>query len=74
MTELAAPERGDGGDRQVLQEDEQGCIDERADTIRHGKLCCVEITIDPMNGKIGRRQLMERQRGEAAEQGANTAP
>ena len=37
---------------------------ETEDTIREGRLCCVEITIDHMTGKIGRRLLLERQREE----------
>lgn len=41
----------------------QDCIEETEDTIRRGTLCCVEITIDHMTGKIGRELLMERQRG-----------
>ena len=36
---------------------------ETEDTIRSGTLCCVEITIDHMTGKIGREILLERQRG-----------
>ena len=35
---------------------------ETEDTIREGRLCCVEITIDHMTGKIGRQVLQERQR------------
>lgn len=33
---------------------------ETEDTIRRGTLCCVEITIDHMTGKIGREILKER--------------
>ena len=40
-------------------------MEETEDTIRRGTLCCVEITIDHMTGKIGRELLMERQRGQA---------
>ena len=39
-------------------------MQETEDTIREGRLCCVEITIDHMTGKIGRRLLLERQREE----------
>lgn len=39
-------------------------MEETEDTIRRGTLCCVEITIDHMTGKIGRMLLMERQKGE----------
>ncbi|MBE5775071.1 MAG: 5-nitroimidazole antibiotic resistance protein [Clostridiales bacterium] len=46
---------------------EQGCAEETEDTIRRGTLCCVEITIDHMTGKIARELLVERRRGEAAE-------
>ena len=42
---------------------EQDCLEETEDTIRRGTLCCVEITIDHMTGKIGRELLMERQNG-----------
>lgn len=35
---------------------------ETEDTIREGRLCCVEITIDHMTGKIGRELLLERRR------------
>ena len=35
-------------------------MQETEDTIRSGSLCCVEITIDHMTGKIGRQILMER--------------
>ena len=38
-------------------------MEETEDTIRRGTLCCVEITIDHMTGKIGRMLLMERQGG-----------
>ena len=34
---------------------------ETEDTIREGRLCCVEITIDHMTGKIGRMLMQERQ-------------
>ncbi len=37
-------------------------MQETEDTIRNGTLCCVEITIDHMTGKIGRQLLLERQR------------
>lgn len=37
-------------------------MQETEDTIRGGRLCCVEITIDHMTGKIGRQLLLERQR------------
>jgi len=37
---------------------------ETEDTIREGRLCCVEITIEHMTGKIGRQLLMERRREE----------
>ena len=37
-------------------------MQETEDTIREGRLCCVEITIDHMTGKIGRQLLLERQR------------
>ena len=40
-------------------------MQETEDTIRAGSLCCVEITIDHMTGKIGRELLLERQRAEA---------
>ena len=33
---------------------------ETEETILHHTLCCVEITIDPMTGKIGRQVLIER--------------
>ena len=39
-------------------------MQETEDTIRDGRLCCVEITIDHMTGKIGRQLLLERQREE----------
>ena len=39
-------------------------MQETEDTIREGRLCCVEITIDHMTGKIGRQLLLERQREE----------
>ena len=38
-------------------------MQETEDTMRMGTLCCVEITIDHMTGKIGRELLMERQGG-----------
>ena len=41
-------------------------MQETEDTIREGRLCCVEITIDHMTGKIGRELLLERQREEKA--------
>ena len=34
---------------------------ETEDTIRAGHLCCVEITIDHMTGKVGRQVLLERE-------------
>ena len=37
-------------------------MQETEDTIRAGALCCVEITIDHMTGKIGLELLKERQR------------
>lgn len=40
---------------------------ETEDTIRAGRLCCVEITIDHLTGKIGRQVLLERRREGAAE-------
>ena len=39
-------------------------MQETEDTIREGRLCCVEITIEHMTGKIGRELLMERRRME----------
>ena len=42
-------------------------MQETEDTIRAGTLCCVEITIDHMTGKIGRQLMLERQRMETAE-------
>ena len=39
-------------------------MQETEDTIREGRLCCVEITIDHMTGKIGLQQLLERQQEE----------
>ena len=42
-------------------------MQETEDTIREGRLCCVEITIDHMTGKIGLQLLMERQREEKDE-------
>jgi len=42
-------------------------MQETEETIRAGRLCCVEITIDHMTGKIGRQLLLERQGREAAE-------
>ena len=36
-------------------------MQETEDTIRMGTLCCVEITIDHMTGKIGRMLMQERQ-------------
>ena len=42
-------------------------MQETEDTIRAGRLCCVEITIEHMTGKIGLELLKERRRGEAAE-------
>ena len=36
-------------------------MEETEDTIRRGTLCCVEITIDHMTGKIGRQVMLERQ-------------
>lgn len=38
---------------------------ETEDTIRRGTLCCVEITIDHMTGKIGKELLLERRKNEA---------
>ena len=37
-------------------------MQETEETIRKGTLCCVEITIDHMTGKIGRMVLEERQK------------
>jgi len=34
---------------------------ETEDTIREGRLCCIEMSIDHMTGKIGREILLERQ-------------
>ena len=42
-------------------------MQETQDTMREGRLCCVEITIDHMTGKIGRQLLMERQQEEKSE-------
>ena len=42
-------------------------MQETEDTIRAGRLCCVEIIIEHMTGKIGLELLKERRRGEAAE-------
>ena len=39
-------------------------MQETEDTIREGRLCCVEIMIDHMTGKIGRQLLLERQQEE----------
>lgn len=38
-------------------------MQETEETIRAGRLCCVEITIDHLTGKIGLEVLRERQRG-----------
>ena len=35
-------------------------MEETEDTIRRGTLCCVEITIDHMTGKIGKEVMKER--------------
>ena len=35
-------------------------MEETGDTIRRGTLCCVEIEIDHMTGKIGRELMKER--------------
>ena len=35
---------------------------ETEETIRAGRLCCIEMKIDHMTGKIGRQVLLERQR------------
>ena len=35
---------------------------ETEDTIRRGTLCCVEITVDHLTGKIGRQVLLERRK------------
>ena len=43
-------------------------MQETEDTIRSGSLCCVEITIDHMTGKIGRQILMEREQNEQKNQ------
>ena len=37
-------------------------LQETEDMIRAGRLCCVEITIEHMTGKIGKELLMERKR------------
>ena len=37
-------------------------MQETEETIRAGRLCCVEITIDHMTGKIGQQLMLERQR------------
>ena len=42
-------------------------MQETEDTIREGVLCCVEITIDHMTGKIGRQLLLERRQEEKSE-------
>ena len=42
-------------------------MQETEDTIRAGRLCCVEITIDHMTGKIGKELLKERRRDRAGE-------
>ena len=42
-------------------------MQETEDTIRQGRLCCVEIAIDHMTGKVGREVLKERARAEAGE-------
>ena len=42
---------------------------ETKDTLREGRLCCVEITIDHMTGKIGRELLTERLRAAAGAPG-----
>ena len=36
-------------------------LQETEDAIRQDKLCCVEITVEHMTGKIGRQVLLERQ-------------
>ena len=41
---------------------EQGCIEETEETIRNHTLCCVEIVLEHVSGKIGRELLLERQR------------
>lgn len=35
---------------------------ETEDTLRRGTLCCVEITVDHLTGKIGKQVLMEREK------------
>ena len=40
-------------------------LQETEDMIRAGRLCCVEITVEHMTGKIGKELLMERQREKA---------
>lgn len=39
---------------------------ETEDTLRAGTLCCVEITLEHVTGKVGRQVLLERQKQEAA--------
>ena len=39
-------------------------MQETEETIRAGRLCCVEITVDHMTGKIGLEILKERMKGE----------
>ena len=39
-------------------------MQETEDTIREGRLCCVEIAIDHMTGKVGLEVLKERRRAE----------
>ena len=41
-------------------------MQETEDTIREGRLCCVEITIEHMTGKIGRELMLERQKEKSA--------
>lgn len=40
------------------------CEQETEETIRAGRLCCVEITVEHMTGKIGRELLAERRRAD----------
>ncbi len=39
-------------------------MQETEDAIRSGHLCCIEITIDHMTGKIGKQVMLERRMGE----------
>lgn len=48
--------------RKYAADYEQDCIDETEETLRTGRLCCVEITVEHLTGKIGRLLLVERQK------------